>query len=253
MLDARMTWRRLVGGLILSTCTLACGGDDNSHAIEVAKFELNECKKGSSEGKLLTGRDTSDYLGLECVAWNVASSGFAIDLINREENCGFGGDESEETLWTPTARQPSAEQLELHVEWKSDGANACGSCRYDFSVVLDDISIDHDLMLEVATRSCNAKDCDWTRDFVTVPVTEDRSGIRCRYLDWSHGWPSDTEPAQGKQHGPARDGGCDDALVLTTVAKDRTVCVAPCEQDSDCPLYGLLSCDDGTCQLTAPW
>jgi hypothetical protein len=256
MLDARVKCTRYLVLLMSFIWTFACGDDDgsedDSHAIEVAKFELNECKRASSENKLLSGRETSDYLGLECVAWNVGSRGFAIDLINREESCGFDGAE-DETLWTPTARQPSAEKLELNVEWKFEGASACGGCRHDFSVVLNDVSIEHDLTLAIATRGCNAKDCDWTRDSVALPVTEARSGIRCKYVDWVGESPSYTETAQGKLHGPARGSSCDDGLVATRVADKLTICLAPCAQDNDCPLDGLLSCSEGTCRLTAPW
>jgi hypothetical protein len=252
MFDARVTITQLLGGLTLFTWTLACGGADDSHAIEVAKFELNECKNGSSKGELLTGRETSDYLGLECVAWNVVRSRLAIDLINREEGCGFEGT-NDETLWTPTARQPSPDELELDVQWKFEAPSACGGCRHDFSVLLNDVSIEHDLKLVIATRSCISKDCLWSRDTVSLPAAEARPGIRCKYVDWLSERPSGSDSAQGKLHGPARDSSCDDALVATTVAKELTICLAPCTQDSDCPLDGLLSCSDGTCQLTAPW
>ena len=176
------TYRR-VGILVLTVLGWACDADEPPQ-LEVDKFVLNECKTRATSG-LLTGRETSDYAGLECVAWDFASGDVAIDLINRPAHCGFSGEPSEDTLWSPSVRQLSASQIEYDVEWNFSDPNACEGCLHDFSVKLRDVELEERVRIDVATRSCTTI-CPWERDSLRAA---EPSGIRCRYVDdgWFHG------------------------------------------------------------------
>lgn len=56
---------------VLITLLLGCNGSaSGSHEASVADFSFNECKSERTMGKLMSGRETSDYTGLECVAWD---------------------------------------------------------------------------------------------------------------------------------------------------------------------------------------
>lgn len=173
-------------------------------------------------------------------------------MINRGEGCGFGGEEPDESLWVAHVEQ-SEDEVQLKVEWNFESPNACGGCVDDFSVKLKKVASNAKLRLEIDSRPCVGVDCQWSTDTITLPIGTEASGIRCRYL--RAGWTSmlNAQWSPGKLHLPRADGTCDAALVATDIAGPGNICVAPCTEDSDCPLQDLLACHQGTCQLAHPW
>ncbi len=231
-----------VGLLVLAVLGCACEDASDGTSLELDEFVLDECK-GRGSGKLLTGRETSDYAGLECVAWEFKSGDVVIDLINRPAHCGFSGDSEEETLWSPTVKQLSVRQIEYDVQWNFSDPNACGGCLHDFSVRLSDVELDERVRLDVATRSCT-RVCTWQRDSVRAA---EPSGIRCRYVynDRDEG---------GTLRLPPYNGVCEGELVPTELSEDiGSLCLPSCDSDDDCQLGELESCQDGVCKLRDPW
>lgn len=226
-----------------SACSDDADDADEGTKLPIEEFVLHECQS-SAKGALLTGREASDYAGLECVAWDLRSDA-ALDLINRAAACatGFG----EETLWTPAVKQLSPDRIEYDVQWNFSDPNACGGCLYDFSVKLRDVELGEHVRIDVATRSCT-KGCDWSRD--SVRTGDEASGIRCRYIENETGDSSDW----GKVgiH-PRNDGSCDSELIPVEGEDGETRCLPSCEEDSDCPATDVQSCIDGACQLRDPW
>jgi hypothetical protein len=218
----------------------ACGDDEPpGRPVEIDEFRLGECKANSSP--LLTERDPKDYDGLECLAWDFSSKHYIIELINRPGTCGFSGSDEDPTLWTPAVRQLSDSRVEFDVEWKFEGGNACLGCFSDFSVRLDDIALQGNVRVDIATRGCTAKECGWQRD--TLAVGDEAAGIRCRYTVWSD------------ESGTARlepdNGTCDDDLVVYKLDDGSTRCMRSCTNDDACS--EVESCRDGVCQLRDVW
>jgi len=246
---------RAFGLLFSAVLFWACGDDAGNPGLEIAKFALNECKSAGGSGSgntLLTGRETVDYVGLDCVAWDFDSSTAKIDLINRHAGCGFGGgglEAGESSLWTPAVKQVSDTKLQVAVEWKFDVGSACGDCLHDFSVAFRNTAHKAPRVLEVATRDCT-DGCDWVRDSLKLPVGEEPTGIRCRYVEVD---TPRSNIAPGKLNGSPRAGQCDESLVPMRVAEDSEKCLPRCEESADCKLSDLHSCVDGACQLTEPW
>lgn len=236
-------------GLLLCS---ACESDESE--LSVTDFTLHECKKAATRGELETGRETADYAGLECVAWRFSDKGSAIDLINRYEGCGWDGHDPapDETLWTPKLVQTESNSLTYSVSWEFEGASACGECLHDFSIAATAVSLaDADLDLKLATRSCSTSDCRWTEESLTIPRTELKEGIRCRYVDWD-GSGALRAMVKGKLGGPPDGDACDDGLVAVTFDASISQCLKACSDDSDCPTP-LTECQEGACKLADPW
>lgn len=239
-----------LGGLALLLCG-ACGSDERD--LKISDFTFHECKHPGASGELETGRETSDYPGLECVAWRFSNGSGAIDLINRVEGCGFDGNDPspDETLWTPKLVQTASNALTYSVSWEFEGASACGACLHDFSISAPALSLDDaDVYLKLATRSCNASDCKWAETSLKIPQKELKEGIRCRYTDWNRVRGNDAD--KGTLGHPARDGACDDSLVAVELDGDDARCLKACADDDDCQTP-LTKCKDGACQLADPW
>lgn len=228
----------------------ACSDDaDDGTKLPIEEFVLHECTH-STPGELLTGREASDYAGLECVAWDFGSD-VALDLIHRFAGCGFDGHDVDEArmLWTPAVKQISANQIEYDVQWNFSDQSACGGCLHDFSVRLRDrLELGERVRIEVATRSCNQKSCTWDRD--SVRVGDESVGIRCRYVGNNSG---DSHEWGMVGLRPRNDGSCDATLVVVGDSEEDIRCLPSCEEDSDCPATDVQSCIDGACQLRDPW
>lgn len=238
---------RRVGLIVLTVLAWACDAATPAGTeLEIDEFVLNECKTRKTSG-LLTGRETNEYSGLECVAWDFQVGDVVIDLINRPADCGFSGDDPEDTLWSPSVRQLSANQIEYDVQWNIGFANACEGCWHDFSVRLSDVELEKRVRIDVATRSCNAKDCPWQRDSLRA---DEPSGIRCRYVNDAGSFGEDW--GKLRCH-PFTGGTCDRALVATELPDGSTRCLSSCESDDDCSLSELEICRDGVCQLSDAW
>lgn len=231
---------RRVGLLVLTVLGWACDDAADGAALEVEKFDFRECKNRAT-GELLTGRETSDYDGLECVAWDFGSRDVAIDLINRPAGCGFDGSDHDDALWRPAVKQSLASQIEFDVQWNFSDPSACGGCLHDFSVKLSGVELEKRVRIDIATRSCTR--CSWQRDSVRAA---DPSGIRCRYVN------NDREDG-GTLRLPPYNGRCDGELVLRELPDGGMLCLSSCESDDDCPLGELESCADGVCVLRDPW
>lgn len=215
----------------------------------MADFAFRECKSSSTAGELATGRDTLDYGGLECLAWDFSEGKTSIDLINRREGCGFQGFEQDETLWRAQLVQSTANLLQLNVSWDFESPSACGVCLNDFSVQAGAINASSDLRLSVKTRSCSV-DCEWTEDAVVIDLSESLSGIRCRYVDWNTSGSS-VRTYRGKLGGPSEDGNCDASLVAREI-DGFSRCLRACDSNQECEAV-LATCVDGACQLIDPW
>jgi hypothetical protein len=221
--------------------------------IGLRSFAVSECKSDQSTNTLVTGRQSSDYAGLGCVAWDFTDdSQPRLDLINREVGCGFQGSESvgATKLWRPSSLSLKGSRLQLALQWNFESPSACGGCLDDFSMSLEPFDLANAVSLEIRTRDCTGN-CKWSEDTVEINVVRDPAGIACRYLDR---YGTFDEPATGKLHRPVNAvGGCDDDLDVLPRAPGRSICVARCSDDSDCPLQALLACEHGTCQIASPW
>jgi hypothetical protein len=241
--------RAIALAVVVGSACSSSGADE----VAVKAFEVRECKTDHSSGTLLTGRESSDYNGLRCVAWDLGDPERPlIDLVNWPEGCGFQGSEAH-TLWTPSAEQPAAGELKLSVSWNFGSPNACGGCFHDFSVALGPLmAAGRDLKLQVATRGCTGKGCGWSEQALELPIEATPAGITCRYLDWSSGWEL-LHFTAGKPFLPPDAGACDSGLVPSPVADGQTLCLAACATDADCPLTEIVSCRAGVCELAHPW
>jgi hypothetical protein len=214
--------------------------------VRAADFHVGECKSEKSAGKLASGIDTSDYAGLQCVAWKFGDAKTpAIDLINWPASCGFPDDT--EGLWQGVAEVADPNALQLRVEWNFEYPNACGGCLYDFSFKLENFEANGTLQLAIDTRSCTG-DCAWSKQKLTLPAKP--SGVVCRYADWRV--PSSQEWPRNALFAPL-DGQCDAGLAPLARGDGTQVCAVTCKTSSDCPLPGVLTCSDGLCRIAHPW
>ncbi len=221
-------------------------GSAQPEAFALSDFQFGACNAAAAEPAppLFTGRNSPDYAGLQCVAWQRSEPGrLRLDFINAEASCGFprgqGG------LWRPTLELRGDGTLDVKVEWDFASANACGACLQDFSFVVTGTGVDEVRSTGLLTRSCTS-DCPWGTAVETVALTAD-GGVTCRYPNLLH--VSGLE--EGALHMPPKQGVCQAGLTPVLNDLGSTICAVSCGADQDCPLEGLLSCTDGACVLSA--
>jgi hypothetical protein len=189
---------------------------------------------------------------LECVDWTLGESGeLTVQVFNFGGACGVS--------WEGHGLVDENGTLRLELENANPGCAyaGCGNCTYDArtTFLLDDPTA-IDIPFTLARLPCeplDGQDSEWQ-----LPLAEQSSGTRCVLA----------EP-DGAAKASSNDAGRSDALfaACTLVALDvvpfprpltdcgdslecvEQRCVPACDDDSDCPLQGALSCQEGFCQL----
>ena len=231
-------------------------------ALEVSQFQSSACTLTVTGGdntdlpELLTGRDLEQHRGLQCVAWDTSHAERAVfDLINFDATCGFGDPALD--LWAAAAQQGEDGLLRISVEWDSEDWLTCLACGHNFSFVIEDVTIDGPLAVEIATRSCTA--CGWSELTLEIPASDRPTGIVCRYLRESYVVDHDVDPSAcpeyyGSPHRPSAGGQCDEGLVAVLLEPEWEICAAECSEEApECPLPELLSCQQDVCRLSETW
>lgn len=240
----------------LATAAVSCGGGTQT-GNPVLSFESSGCKVAghstaltavSSEGGVAGVRsallvDSERYDGLQCFGYELSESGvLTLDVLNMAGGCAIEWDGRVE-LEAGTAR--------LFVENpRCDVQAACGSCVYDFSFELDGVDAGAPLALELWEKGdCEAAELDAQ---VTLPLDTESRGMRCRPVDpgvlaWIGQCGGELHHACGAICEP--EGACDEGLTCGEFVDGDERCLGACQSDADCPLDGLLRCDEGLCRL----
>lgn len=225
----------------------ACNTGESRRQLDIEEFSDSACKEHDSSltNVLLTGRNRTDFTGLECIAWrNSTADRLDIDFINATASCGFPPGQG--SLWKPSATQTENGSIEISVEWNFPSQNACGSCLQDFLLRVNGVNPNSIQTINFSTRACTGQECPWTRSSIKVPFNEMNEGIQCRYINWMPQW---WRPNTGSLHLPAVDDSCEPGLLPTPNGLGANICMATCLLDQDCPLQPLLTCQNGTCRL----
>lgn len=247
-----MRWTVGICVMMLAACSLA--------DTPLVSFNDSGCKGGDSrpltaglvsQGGALLTKDSADLDGLTCFSWDATGATLKIDCINFRDGCGV--------TWSGDATVEDGNAVTLFA--KDDCMRAaCGSCIYDWSYEVKYVNPGRDVRLTlVKGGSCNP---DGTVPFsATLPLSSMSSGVLCRYS--GNGlWP---DALSGSLHRPCRDSGdsssdstpCDEGLVCASTSDMNgdpvDLCLAACAADTDCPLDGLLKCEEGLCNLKETW
>lgn len=191
---------------------------------------------------------------LECVDWSLEVDGkLALQVLNFRGGC------SVEWEGGSHIKEDGAVVIELNNADPSCAVAGCGSCIYDVrgEVSLDEATRRGEIPFTLSRLPCNGSnglDSEWT-----LPLGEQPSGTRCVLSDsegaasaQSRGagrsdelfTPCTTDAALDPVPFPVPILDCGDGL---SCVNER--CVPACTADSDCPLQGALTCQDGFCQL----
>ncbi len=196
------------------------------------------------------------YDGLECVGWSLEEGGSAtIRLVNFTEACLLPGDPA----WEGAASLRGSNRLDLRVASADDVAPACGDCTYDWTFVVDGLSCESDLGVQLETSRCTA--CTARGPIVAVlPVTESPEGMICRYLiplpesvavPGTTNMPCCTDP--GAPGCSTDTTPCSGDLLCREVPPAGGLCVQPCTGDVDCAPGEVMSCQGGICLPDGDW
>ncbi len=224
--------------------------DTGSETHFLVNFQAGECRTGGEllvqSETALTDIETADYAGLECVSWHATGeSGLLLDLLNVSGTCGRNY-EGVATM--------AGETLTLGLKGSPEPPPPCGPCVYDFSFELEGISENGDLPIFIEIASLG---------LLVIPEDQRDSGVRCNYVQYriileefgscgalhTECHVEDRESRVPCEQEPISP--CMDGLECVSVG-ENDICVQTCLVDDDCPLQGLLRCDEGRCMLGEP-
>jgi len=261
-----MTRRFLLGVPLLAA--LQCTGTETENPIApLISFHGSECKKElpvaaksvpPPDGGTLADNHSvsfdSSYDGLQCIAWQKLDSGtFRFELGNFPNSCGIED-------WQGRVSVASDGRVVLHAVNSGCRAAACGSCLYDWAFDVRGVSEVADAQLLVSVVNDDGSICPSNIPpyDVTLPTTDTAQGILCRPADrGALFWQAGARGTTGELNMPC-DAGVPTSCVAglscgPLAAGDDLRCLAPCSDDSDCPLPGVLSCQEKTCRLAHSW
>lgn len=241
------------------------GGSVDTHAeggaggVEVLHFGSSTCTNAydisaSDFPPLLTGRVVTDYLGLECVAWDATRpSQLSLDLVGFPSNFGYYS--PQDSLWRASASQPGAGMLSLLLFWNFEEPDVSGFCAANHAISLGGVAASDKIQLVILLQGCTSAACSASElAALELPVHDRPTGILCRYLRESFNPTGDSDILGTLHRLPRADGTCDAGLSILELKPDWQICAAECSQDgASCPLPELLTCKDGICRLAPTW
>jgi hypothetical protein len=269
--------RKIALGVLLLVAGVKCGGTetDNPDA-PLVSFHASECKKapalvgtsgtdgsggssGSSDAGVPTARASqalsydAGYDGLQCIAWQRLGAGmFGFDLGNFHEGCGIE--------WKGNASVGRDGIVALDAIDAGCTKARCGWCIYDWTFEVRGVPEGKDARLRVRVADSDGASCEGSTDpyDVTVPTKDDPQGILCRPAFRSAvSWQVMERGTSGQLHtpcGPTEPAPCAAPLSCGPLGSaDDLRCLQPCATDADCPLPGVLHCQEGTCRLARTW
>jgi len=239
--------------LLLGFSLSACSSADNP----LINYYSSTCKQGQDVLEYtdpIINTDYSAYNGLTCFSWDATGQTFKMDLVNFGGGCAVtwqGGATLEKgnSLILYSNHEPLVPGDTKYCTWAK-----CGACIYDWSYEIKGVDTSKDLITEVIV----GLPCDDPNTYTTtIPLSSKKQGILCKYTEYRL-MRNDSEYG-GRLNVPCRDAtpSCDTGLTCVKMEpgtyKDSATCLKPCQQDSDCPLDGLLKCTDGFCILSSTW
>lgn len=247
-------------GALIVGFAVAC---TDSGADDLVAFQGSECKKESVSGfrspMLFSRQEEPGLQGLQCLSWQTAADGeMDFDLLNFVGACG--------AQWEGRAKVADENRVELTVINPDCLIASCGSCIYDWSFTVTNIVPTTDLSVEIKKDTCPGEQ-EPEFDNATLQNASLLQGTLCRYVPWGAlEWHVMSTGESGLLHMPCSDGGETetDELDLSTCGPDMVceslspnprekICLAQCDEDTDCPLPDLQTCQDGRCLLTSEW
>jgi hypothetical protein len=229
---------------VFSATSCAGGTETDNPAVSVADFSSSSCKNrdvgGGQQGlRLETSPD-----GLQCLTWTAETDALRIQLLNFPEPCGdrYLG-----------AASLAGGALQLSVYKDSCQVLRCGTCVFDFDFELGGVDESRPLALQLGSAVCETEPTAFG-DELTLPLDEQPSGARCRYLERSAVEQYGRERGTcGTANMPCGDcmsadqASCAAGTTCTEVADGDARCLAPCESDDDC-VPGVTACTGGFCR-----
>lgn len=234
--------------LSLSMCT----GTETDNPL--VGFDATTCKHGEALSlepavaqtrAALDRMEPEEYTGLFCYAWQLHDGSSTIDVINYKSGCTID--------WSPGDTKIDYEHVELGIQNASCAVAACGSCSYDLTFELKDLTRGVAADVAVVESDCEGQKYGG-QPGVELPIDREPEGIVCRYAIDSF------PPACGVARQPpcaaddayefgTCDDGCGDGLTCVEAAfEDHDMCFTACTEDADCPL-SIESCQSGACRL----
>ncbi len=247
-------WCLLASVPVLVGCLSAAGSteppDTGSETHFLVDFQAGNCRTDSEllvqSETALTQIESTGYAGLECASWKATGeSGLLLDLLHVSGICG--------EIYEPVATM-DGETLTLGLNNPLGLPPACDPCFYDFSFEFAGTSGTGDLPIDIEIGSFG---------LLLIPGDQRDSGIRCRHVTWptmlqqfgSCGTLHTACHVQGTESRvpcePEPVAPCLDGLECAAVGYND-ICVQTCLTVDDCPLQGLLRCDEGRCVLAEP-
>ncbi len=184
---------------------------------------------------------------LECLEWDYASGELSLMVSNFSGPCG--------AEWEGATRLLGAGAVTIQLD--TCLVARCGSCTYDTSGLLaaplEEIvgSPGNALEVTLALGDCEGQVTSERR--WNVPLLEQRAGILCQPATPQFSGPITSDHFSETQRNLYAV--CDPAQAPSAVecTEGRSCvegyCMAPCTEDPDCPMPGVLVCSDGACRL----
>ena len=263
---------RKIAAVLLLLAGVKCSGTETDNpAAPLASFHASDCKKepspsgagvvasGSPDAGMVTARTSqplsfdASYDGLQCIAWKRLGAGsYRFDLGNFHEGCGI------EWKGNASVRQDGTVALDA-VDVGCTKAS-CGWCIYDWSYEVHGVPEDANARLHVRVTDTDGSSCQGSTDpyDVTLPTKDAAEGSLCRpAFRYAVAWQVMERGTSGALHtpcGPDEPTPCAAGLTCGPLGSpDDLRCLASCANDSDCPLPGVLGCQEGTCRLVRTW
>jgi len=254
--------------LLLSVQCNGTGTETENPAAPLISFHGSDCKKMPAAEATVASPDggalkhevgkalsfDSSYDGLQCIAWQKLEPGvFRFDLGNFHESCGVDWQKGSVNI----AKDGT---ITLHAINSGCQVARCGWCIYDWSFDVRGVPENSDAHLAIGVVDDDGNRCQsgvMPYD-VTIPTHDADQGIVCRPAFRSAvDWQVRARGTNGQLNMPC---GSPDQTACTAdlscgplASQDDLRCLARCSTDSDCPLPGVLACQEGTCRLTRTW
>lgn len=215
-------------------------------ALTLRELEGSGGDFASIGSSLVVARDEMP-VNIECLEWQYTDGQLSLMVSNFNGPCG--------AQWTSSTSVDSPGKLTIALT--TCVVAACGSCIYDtsaqVSAPLTQLLDVEGETLEVALRQGDCEGRISSDEVWQVPLSEQTAGIICQPAKPSFGGPPTSDYFSETQRNLYAS--CDPSYVHAVECTEGRSCVegycmAPCTQDTDCPLTDVFVCSDGSCRLT---
>lgn len=155
-------------------------------------FAGSQCRQyddeGSDQGVSAAALTSDDLIGLGCVSWRAAGDQLHVELTNVEAECLIEVDwQGRVTQDDGTLRLIASAYSDVTAGSDECKRSACVGCNHDFSFGVETIDATAPIDITFALDVCQELHEPVVE--LTLPVDDERVGIRCRPNDGEDGGP----------------------------------------------------------------